>query len=144
MNVNHLQPGRELDVLIADKVMGGYESKTIGFITYPGSESSLEARADFDKVPHYSTDIAAAWEVVKKLTFIREPGRIYKPVIRLEFFEHDGPYECRIGRCKSIVYDDDIVATAEERNIGEGRTADEMTVAMCLAICRAALKAVGA
>lgn len=66
MDIDKLEAGRELDVLVADNVMGGYESKTIGFILPPGKRLT-EAHADFDKVPHYSTEIGAAWKVVEKV-----------------------------------------------------------------------------
>lgn len=101
--------------------------------------------------PNYSGDIAAAWEVVKRLSLLREDrghpakdGRsaFYKPVIRLELYEHDGEYECRIGRCKGFG-DDDVSAKVYERSVDEGRFEDEATYAMCQAICLAALKAVG-
>jgi len=44
-----MKPGRELDTLVAEKVMGLNHDKLDGYPAY------------------YSTDIAAAWEVVEKL-----------------------------------------------------------------------------
>lgn len=49
---------RELDALVAEKVMGVQTTQHEGrLILFPGSMD----------IPHYSTDIAAAWEVVEKL-----------------------------------------------------------------------------
>lgn len=145
MNVNELQAGRELDALVAERVMGCKPKKRHDDWVCTCDQDDHAIQSDNHEVPYllyYSTNIEAAWEVVKCLAFMRDHG-IYKPIIRLEFFEHDGPYECRIGRCKSIDNEDDIVGVAEERCSGEDRAEDEMTVAMCVSICRAALKAVG-
>lgn len=61
-----MKPGRELDVLVAEKVMGLADARV---------EGTLGAVYDFTgaqgmprkHVPCYSTEIAAAWEVVEKL-----------------------------------------------------------------------------
>jgi hypothetical protein len=64
-----MKPSRELDALVAERVMGW---RFIG-------EFDLEMNGDrwaknpdghenyFSDVPHYSTNIAAAWEVMEKL-----------------------------------------------------------------------------
>ncbi len=61
MNTNEVQPGRELDALIAENVMGLKHSCLDGNHTLCGVKS-------------YSTDISAAWEVVEKLVVGREVG----------------------------------------------------------------------
>ena len=136
-----MDAGRELDKLIAEKVMDEPEYWSVhfggshygDFKTLAGAEKcakkiqgDYKARVEtyFD-CPHYSTDIVAAWEVVEKLgnwhgfDFI-----ISIPVQKLgdEKYEagwyeqsHDGP---------------------ESRAVGYADTAP-------LAICLAALKAVG-
>lgn len=48
-----MKPGRELDALIAEKVMG-WEDNMRGLMAYA-------------IVPNYSTDIAAAWKVIEEL-----------------------------------------------------------------------------
>lgn len=60
-----MNPGRELDALVAEKVMGWRKRETP-----PGGHIWI----DKDnlayvpgELPRYSTDIAAAWEVVEKL-----------------------------------------------------------------------------
>lgn len=52
-----LPPGRELDALIAEKVMQNPL----------GRPSFEEGQKYFLDLQHYSTDIAAAWEVVERL-----------------------------------------------------------------------------
>ena len=47
-----MNPGRELDALVAEKVFG---------------ETIFKHKADWEP-PEYSTDISAAWEVVNKLS----------------------------------------------------------------------------
>ena len=86
-----MKPGRELDVLVADKVMGckvflrTIDSNERIFLTEPGKDRHSVPRSSFDYwscqcdpihihnrkegggIPEYSTDIAAAWKVVEKL-----------------------------------------------------------------------------
>jgi hypothetical protein len=71
-----MNPGRELDALIAEKVMGlevsftiyppegadGYEIQKIGGDCFDGC-----TKLHWSSMPEYSTDIAAAWEVVEKV-----------------------------------------------------------------------------
>lgn len=64
-----MNPGKELDALIAEKVMG-YETEIINgdpVSKVPGICGTEGCAIHFTKTPHYSTDIAAAWEVVEKL-----------------------------------------------------------------------------
>ena len=70
IEIGAMQAGRELDALVAEKVMGwggvreGYSegSAELRFIGKPpnGMDSKYP-------VPMYSTDIAAAWEVLEKI-----------------------------------------------------------------------------
>ncbi len=52
-----MKPGRELDSLVAEKVMG--------YTTYGQFRDKDGVRVMIDR---YSTDIAAAWEVAEKMT----------------------------------------------------------------------------
>lgn len=55
-------PGRELDALIAEKVMG---------LRCPDWISCGRGRGAWEhSLKHYSTDISAAWEVVEKLNLL--------------------------------------------------------------------------
>lgn len=76
-----MNPGRELDALIAEKVMGFKDvhfkvCSTFGLdtsdwhMTPDARYPYAIARGCTLQVPHYSTDIAAAWEVVEKLPTI--------------------------------------------------------------------------
>lgn len=82
-----MKPGRELDALIAEKVFGAVrtQEKFQGYVPIPGDPvyysevykypTGVNYLIDDPKnrhgmmggVPHYSTDISAAWEVVEKL-----------------------------------------------------------------------------
>lgn len=68
-----LEVGRELDALIAERVMGWKIGKE-RIVRPDGSsfdapESGMPGDHVYDRysIPHYSTDIAAAWQVVEKL-----------------------------------------------------------------------------
>lgn len=72
-----MKTGRELDALIAEKVMGlslahmpdARDSKS-GVIVSEISDSDVYfwdgRERDWSPIPNYSTDVAAAWEVVEK------------------------------------------------------------------------------
>lgn len=63
-----MTPGRELDALVAEKVMG-YRVLSRwdadGTIKHLVDENQCEV--DPPEFPHFSTDIAVAWEVLEKL-----------------------------------------------------------------------------
>lgn len=66
-----MKPGRDLDALVAEKVMGwlNNEKDTLA----PGMWGIMDWRADGTpflaaNFPSYSTDITAAWEVVDRLS----------------------------------------------------------------------------
>jgi hypothetical protein len=60
MNYNELS-NRELDALVAEKIMGAEITRTTIVTGEFGNEMVIA------EDPHYSTDISAAWEVVEKL-----------------------------------------------------------------------------
>jgi hypothetical protein len=65
-----MQPGRELDALVAEKVMGWAElwTDSKNYMAYPPCEQKFTiGEAERHPVWPYSTDIAAAWEVVEKI-----------------------------------------------------------------------------
>jgi len=59
--------GRDLDALIAENVMG-WKDRGIGY-SFEDNINGYECvlYIDKDKLPHYSTDIAAAWQVIEWL-----------------------------------------------------------------------------
>lgn len=77
MDVNELEAGRELDALVAEKVMGlTLRGADRCIVPNPGEAGyhvgfHIIERADPEHllgyVPRYSTEIAAAWRVVEKL-----------------------------------------------------------------------------
>jgi hypothetical protein len=126
-----MTPGRKLDALVAEKVMGISPYWTVmfggsffgNFATQERARHrAKEIQGDFKaqiipyhEEPGYSTDISAAWEVVEKFTKeaeLKGTGPIFDVC-------YDGTWHCSIGR---------IVTQAE-------------TAAH--AICLAALSAVG-
>lgn len=64
MSTTDLVAGRELDALVAEEVMGFHEVMTEYYVASADDAPELDVRV----IPCFSTDIAAAWLVVKKLT----------------------------------------------------------------------------
>jgi hypothetical protein len=129
IDVSKLDAGPELDALVAEKVMGWTKEPSAN--PFPGPKSlpwnwvaphstwgpGTPGKCYPTSVPKYSTDIAAAWEVVEKL-------RDQFEGVVVDGIKLPGApaWQC-------------IVMNESEK--GEAQTAP-------LAICRAALKAVGA
>lgn len=125
-----MTPGRELDALIAEKVMGFAKNKDDKYGEVPWRNSGGEevyaehlSVPPYMKLPRYSTDIAAAWAVVEKL---KAAGFIVG-------IDENAPPHSALSCC--------IVGKAEKNSVlivaqGLGTTAS-------YAICLAALKAVG-
>jgi hypothetical protein len=59
-----MEAGRELDALIAERVMGWRQTL---FSNFPDQLEPPDEPGKARSVPHYSTDIAAAWLVVEKM-----------------------------------------------------------------------------
>jgi len=147
-----MKPGPELDALVAEKVMGWERRPTIhgyeGWWSEQGWRWAVAGQTKDDRgewMP--STKITCAWEVFHAISEFRSgfppigdmkhPARdgrsaFYKPVIQLKYYEHDGEVEVRIGRCKGVDHDDDVVVNLDCAE-------DKIPYAICLA----ALKAVG-
>jgi hypothetical protein len=64
-----MEDDRELDKLVAEKVMGWVDFWTDGIFVmgYPPNEQAMGINAERAPVPHYSTDISAAWAAVEKM-----------------------------------------------------------------------------
>jgi len=67
-----MKPGKDLDILIAEKMMGWVLEPKYGHRW----ASPVGTRSDDSDIPNYSTDIAAAFEVIEVL--VRE-GSIEGP-----------------------------------------------------------------
>lgn len=113
MDIDALEAGRELDLLVSLRVFGEIEEmkKTPGFV-----------------VPPYSTDLSAAWEVVEKLSL---------SVLRLsknQWSERSAEtWGC--GRWPEVEYECDGTYDGDYYFWTEANTAP-------LAVCRSALKAI--
>jgi len=75
MQATKLQAGRELDALVAEKVMGwarhAVEFNNFQKVVVPPSWSNFGVywlgRDIYEQVPAYSTEIEAAWQIVEQL-----------------------------------------------------------------------------
>lgn len=118
-----MEPGRELDALVAEKVMGLEITKIANGHMWFRDGVTLRS-----PIPHYSTDIAAAWLVVEKMS---SDGWIH------EITEHinDSQIKCAMFANRSGHYE------SYERSWDDEQWAVSGTAPH--AICLAALKAVG-
>lgn len=75
MNIDEMQAGREMDALVAERVMG-WDRDVMGCLGAPKGAKEYDTQCHswigaWDEngnpnfLPHYSTDIAAAWQVVE-------------------------------------------------------------------------------
>lgn len=119
-----MRAGREMDALVAEKVM--QIAVFVDYATIRGQQMAIswwdapKEDENAKPIPDYSTDIAAAWQVVEAPRLAELLEYVEVSVVRY----HDR-YECHI--------EDD---TAARLYIAEADTAPH-------AICLAALKAVG-
>jgi hypothetical protein len=65
-----MNSGRELDLLVAEKVMGyavrrPYDHNPLFITVYPKDTNWQDS--EVKELPQYSTDISAAWEVVERM-----------------------------------------------------------------------------
>lgn len=119
MNIGTLPSGRELDTLIAEKVMElhvewrhGHPWETGKHL--PGSPIVFEDGVEGHEIKSYSTNIAAAMEVIDRLT---SEGYC---VITYSWKDGAGrSHECSISR--------------RGDGLGFGRSADSLADAVCLA-----------
>ncbi|MGH7452600.1 MAG: hypothetical protein ACRENG_14735, partial [bacterium] len=63
MSFDSLKAGRELDALIGRELFGTNYEFVYDDYLIPDPEDPIA----YDVCPHYSTDIAAAWQVIEKL-----------------------------------------------------------------------------
>jgi hypothetical protein len=123
MKIDDVPAGRELDALVAEKVMGWVSHDW--FWTTPDSRQvdfpeilKHDDRDDSDGLPHYSTAIKVAWEVIRKM------------------METSGDAPLRFA--------DEIELECEVRNYWDNEIASYLVLKNLTPeiICRAALKAV--
>lgn len=125
-----MKAGRELDALVAEKVMGDVRLIEPVVVGVPGHERSLFWKAGsmlMENPPEYSQSIEYAWQVVEKL---KERSDLFPQVgwVRV----HDNQYQ---HRCEIWMNDPEAHK--------HGWLADIYADTAPLAICLAALKAVG-
>lgn len=150
-----MKPGREMDAIIAEKVLGHKIIREPS--TKPGDDYWEESPIPPDGVLtrtllHYSTSIYAAFKVFEWLCNLRTDARkpwkpyFYKPVVRLEVYEHDDCYRLDVGRVKGFDPEGsgsagpDLSVSLVDPVENEPRET-YMERATCFTICLAALKA---
>jgi hypothetical protein len=130
MNIDEMQAGREMDALIAEKVMGFTVKCILGRyqIALFNVGTGEKAPGIFKNLPYYSTNIVAAWNLLEhikksvKIT-VYEPNDTALDYVYMEWY--GGQWDMVLG----------FTPSEDERFYG---TADTLP----LAICRAALKVV--
>ena len=136
-DIDTLPAGPDLDALVAEKVMGwtlgdphwihGYMMHGMVEVrTWLGSETEDGAKSEGWSP---STNIAAAWEVVEKLS---QSG--------VDFYLERDPY----GRTHWARFNDTTQGTYNKEGCEDKRLGDADAPTAPLAICRAALKAIHA
>jgi hypothetical protein len=124
MNIDKMEAGPELDALVAEKVMGWSVCDTAD-----GGKAGIAPRQTCSavRVPPYSTDISAAWQVVERLCTTYPGLGVGGPFANRFVLEvpNNEPLACKARFCH------------------QGHVNEAGGEAAPLAICRAALKAVG-
>ena len=160
MDIDRLE-GRELDMLIAEKVMGfqrvekPYIEEDVDGQVYRGIDVDwftpegrwiADPETNTDKIPPYSTYIDAAWEVVERVneyaeqTHDREPIDWDNLLFQLQLVKW-GDSWCAAFDAPRTEHEDDWYALKDFGGEGNQQYAARAETAP-LAICRAALKAV--
>lgn len=101
MNYDELQPGRELDELIARKVMavGGIMGHPIIV------DGSIAPEApQLMKVPPYSTDISAAWFVVERFAGPPDFGYLFCDLNLFVWNSKTAAYKICVAALKKVGY----------------------------------------
>lgn len=104
MNINKTPAGRELDALVAERVMGWADinqgtRKWTGIP--PGRRSDTFSLAQFVAVSHYSTDIAAAWIVTRKIKDLDLKHEYVVALVNIIFANVKGGVECTMNWLKA-------------------------------------------
>lgn len=110
-----MNPGRELDILVATRVMGYERWIDKGVEWYETKELRVRLNEGEHRLPHFSTDVAAAWQVL---------GKLYETHSRFGLIFDDGIWNMKVD------------SQNESDFIARSGTAPH-------AICLAALKSVG-
>ena len=61
-----MEAGRELDALVAEKIFGFVDLGPLQFAGLRYQKPTTDGVVVLGRLPYYSTDIAAAWQVVEK------------------------------------------------------------------------------
>ncbi len=121
--------GRELDALVAEKVMGWKAGTVEHFASIPDTE---EHASTHGLLPRYSTDMNAAWEIVRALqkrgytlALVQESTNVHRDRWWARF---------------TITFDDLEPVHPDRGWRSASAYVDELNIAASVAICRAALE----
>ena len=98
-----LEPGRELDALVAEQVMGSIRAGAYenGEPYYSPHHSDSGLTLDvISPAPDYSTDIAVAWTVVEKVMHLKVSDDTIQPAFQVMASSYDDVYYagwCSLG-----------------------------------------------
>jgi hypothetical protein len=99
-----IQPGRKLDILVAQNVMGWkYEPKYVHNWSRP-DDRGLYQRCDESDIPKYSTDMGKAWEIVEHLKNSKTPFRM------MENLTSDPKFPCWAAAFDNYAAEDDAIS----------------------------------
>lgn len=154
-------PGRELDVLVAEKLMGWTWKFSDGpagrYLACPDSDPERQSWCVSweEKLPEYSTDISAAWEIMEKMYETWETKLTMD--MRADNFKS---YGCYFAKCEGGFYMGSHLSYSKKYNPQTNTWENEKCLyhrnsivdtpvpqissySMPHAICLAALKAIG-
>lgn len=98
-----MEAGRELDARVAEKVMGWTREDAYKRYILRSPETDMAATvwdgsgfndlSAISRIPHFSTEIGAAWSVVQKIAMT------YGLIFHLELYQ-TGTWQCWLGDCR--------------------------------------------
>lgn len=144
METQEMGGGRELDALIAEKVMGWSDVRMMDHIQGRDLAGIVPpSRETYEFVPNYSTNIAAAWQVVRHLRGLGWIVRVQEMPEGLPFLAgtgwEGGPDVELPGRASCSLHGNPII----DKRLGRSfvHPIIELAETPEVAICRAALTA---
>lgn len=132
MNIDDMPAGREMDVLVAERVFGFAVDHEFDM---PRVKQLRDKYDEFGVLPNYSTDIGAAWEVVDKIAEIIRSD-VYLGALSYPSIEQGGIGHWCVTWGLADADDEEWIEHPSDFPATAGANSAS------LAICRAALKAI--
>jgi hypothetical protein len=117
IKIEELKPGRELDALVAERVMGLKISQQFTHLVsgYDDPEGWADSDSEWAEIPHYSSNLDSAFEVVEKLKilpFFKDEPKDKGVQVRLEWNTGNDMWTCRVWNYEMIGYGGETLAHA--------------------------------